>query len=84
MREESSSLTWRPLTTRDAKAGADLLNAMGVASALIGHALRAAADRGYDRVSLRVDSANPFGASGVYEKAGFTSKSRFVRWALEG
>lgn len=34
----------------------------GVASALIGHALRAAADQGYDRAVLNVDSANPFGA----------------------
>ncbi len=56
----------------------------GVASALIGHALRAAADQGYGRASLSVDSENPFGAFGVYEKAGFTAKKRSVRWALEG
>jgi ribosomal protein S18 acetylase RimI-like enzyme len=56
----------------------------GVASALIGHALRAAADQDYGRASLRVDSANPFGAFGVHEKAGFTPKVRYVRWALEG
>ena len=55
----------------------------GVASALIGYALRTATDQGYGRASLRVDSANPFGAFGVYEKAGFTPKMRFVRWALE-
>ncbi|WP_203988430.1 GNAT family N-acetyltransferase [Virgisporangium aurantiacum] len=55
----------------------------GVASALIAHALRAAGDRGYGRASLRVDSANGSGAFGVYEKAGFTSRLRFVRWALE-
>ncbi|GAA1978975.1 GNAT family N-acetyltransferase [Catenulispora subtropica] len=55
----------------------------GVASALIGHALRAAANQGYDRAVLRVDSATPSGAFGIYEKAGFVSKSRFVRWALE-
>ncbi|GAA4523210.1 GNAT family N-acetyltransferase [Amycolatopsis samaneae] len=55
----------------------------GVASALIGHALRAAADQGYDRASLSVDSASPSGASGVFEKAGFTPRMRYVRWALE-
>jgi mycothiol synthase len=55
----------------------------GVASALIAHALRAAADRGYDRASLRVDSANASGAFGLYEKAGFTSRLRFIRWARE-
>jgi hypothetical protein len=32
---------------------------------------------------MRVDSANPSGAFGVSEKAGFTPKQRFVRWALE-
>jgi ribosomal protein S18 acetylase RimI-like enzyme len=56
----------------------------GVAGALIAHALRAAADQDYDRASLRVDSANPVGAVGVYKKAGFTPKVRYVRWALEG
>ncbi|MEU3625199.1 GNAT family N-acetyltransferase [Amycolatopsis coloradensis] len=55
----------------------------GVAGTLIGHALRAAAGQGYDRASLSVDSANPSGASGVFEKAGFTAKMRYVRWALE-
>jgi mycothiol synthase len=32
---------------------------------------------------LRVDSANPFGAFGIYEKAGFTPTKRYVRGALE-
>jgi mycothiol synthase len=53
----------------------------GVASALIGHALRAAAEQGYGRASLGVDSENPTGAVGVYEKAGFAPTTRFVRWA---
>ena len=55
----------------------------GVASALIGHALRAAADQGYDRALLNVDSANSSGAFGIFEKAGFTATMRYVRWALE-
>ncbi|WP_208921507.1 GNAT family N-acetyltransferase [Streptomyces capitiformicae] len=55
----------------------------GVASALIRHALRAAADQDYDRAVLSVDSANPSRAFGVFEKAGFMPKMRYVRWALE-
>ncbi|MEV7552585.1 GNAT family N-acetyltransferase [Amycolatopsis sp. NPDC089917] len=55
----------------------------GVAGALMGHALRAAVDQGYDSASLNVDSADPSGAFGVFEKAGFVPKMRFVRWALE-
>ncbi|MEV7044365.1 GNAT family N-acetyltransferase [Amycolatopsis sp. NPDC051061] len=55
----------------------------GVAGALLAHALRAAADHGYDRASLNVDSASPSGASGVFGKAGFVPKTRYVRWALE-
>ncbi|MEU7785791.1 GNAT family N-acetyltransferase [Amycolatopsis sp. NPDC049159] len=55
----------------------------GVAGALLAHALRAAAGSGYDRASLNVDSADPAGVSGVFVKAGFTAKQRYVRWALE-
>jgi mycothiol synthase len=55
----------------------------GVAGGLIGHALRRAADQGYGNASLSVDSENPSGAFGVYEKAGFVPKQRSVRWALE-
>jgi mycothiol synthase len=55
----------------------------GVASALMGHALRVAAEQGYGRASLNVDSANPVGGFGIFEKAGFTPKMRYVRWALE-
>jgi mycothiol synthase len=54
----------------------------GVASALIGHALRAAAGQGYDRAVLRVGSASPTGAFGIYEKAGFVPNLQFVRWGL--
>jgi mycothiol synthase len=55
----------------------------GVAGALIAHALRAAAEQGFDKASLGVDSENPSGAFGVYERAGFVPKDRHVRWALE-
>jgi hypothetical protein len=33
---------------------------------------------------LSVDTANPCGAFGVYQKAGFAPRKRFVLWALEG
>ena len=56
----------------------------GIASALIGYALRAAADQGYDRASLTVDSENASGAFGIYEKAGFTPTKRSARWTIEG
>ncbi|MEV6718176.1 GNAT family N-acetyltransferase [Lentzea sp. NPDC051208] len=56
----------------------------GVASALLGRALRAASEQGYDRALLSVDSENSTGAFGIFERAGFTSTMRFVRWELEG
>jgi ribosomal protein S18 acetylase RimI-like enzyme len=55
----------------------------GVASALIGHALQTATDQGYNRASANVDAADPSGAFGIFEKAGFTAKMRYARWALE-
>ncbi|MET9267132.1 GNAT family N-acetyltransferase [Amycolatopsis sp. NPDC004079] len=55
----------------------------GLASAGIAHALRTAAEHGYDQASLIVDSASEAGAPGVFERAGFTPKMRYVRWALE-
>ncbi|MDU0287592.1 GNAT family N-acetyltransferase [Saccharothrix longispora] len=55
----------------------------GVAGALVGHALRVAEDRGYDRASLSVDSAGSSGAPTLFGKAGFTPTTRYVRWALE-
>jgi mycothiol synthase len=54
----------------------------GVASALIGHALKAAAEQGYDQASLSVDSESAAGAPGIFAKAGFTPTMRYVRWAL--
>jgi mycothiol synthase len=56
----------------------------GVASALIGHALQAATDQGFDQACLSVDYEKPVEAFGIYQKAGFTPTLRHVRWALEG
>lgn len=55
----------------------------GVATALLAHAVHAAAEQGYDQASLVVDSASPSGASGVFERAGFVPKAPYIRWALE-
>ena len=50
----------------------------GIASALIAHALHAASSLGYDQASAQVDAE-----SALFEKAGFTARMRYVRWALE-
>lgn len=52
----------------------------GVAGALIAQALRRAVEHSYDFSALSVDAANPTGAFGVYEKAGFTASETYVRW----
>lgn len=52
----------------------------GVASSLIARALHAVAEQGFDFAGLSVDAANPTGAFGVYERAGFVATDTFVRW----
>src|SRR4051794_5585374 len=52
----------------------------GLATALLGHALHAYRDAGYDVASLAVDSENPTGALGVYRRAGFAVESRFTNY----
>ncbi len=53
----------------------------GVASAVIGAVLHAAANQGFDTASLGVRADNPSGALGVYERAGFTVRRRFINYA---
>lgn len=55
----------------------------GVAGALLGEVLRRCRAAGFDEVSLDVDSANPTGALGVYERAGFEVERRATNYALE-
>ncbi|QRP50922.1 GNAT family N-acetyltransferase [Amycolatopsis sp. FDAARGOS 1241] len=55
----------------------------GVASALVAHALRGAAEAGYDRARVNVDSPRPSGRSGLFERAGFVAARSYVRWAFE-
>lgn len=43
----------------------------GLASALLAGVLSRCRQQGYDRATLNVDTANPTGALGIYERAGF-------------
>lgn len=54
----------------------------GLATALLGYCLQAYADAGYDQAALSVDSENPTGALGVYERAGFKVESRWTNYFL--
>ena len=54
----------------------------GLAGALLRHALAAYQEAGFDEASLDVDSENPTGALGVYERAGFEVESRWTNYAL--
>jgi mycothiol synthase len=54
----------------------------GLATALLGYCLQAYRDAGYDKASLNVDSENPTGALGVYERAGFKVESRWTNYFL--
>jgi ribosomal protein S18 acetylase RimI-like enzyme len=52
----------------------------GLASALIAEVLVAAAKAGLGKAGLGVDAANPTGAVGVYERAGFVKEHSFVAY----
>jgi ribosomal protein S18 acetylase RimI-like enzyme len=50
----------------------------GLASAMMVHAMRQMRSRGLTSVALGVDTANPSGALGLYERLGFRAEQRFV------
>jgi len=54
----------------------------GLASCLLGHALARYRQDGYDEASLDVDSENPTGALGIYQRAGFTVESRWSDYVV--
>lgn len=54
----------------------------GIAGALLSRCLRLYAEAGYDEASLDVDSENPTGALGVYQRAGFEVESRWTNYFL--
>ena len=53
----------------------------GLGSLLLATALRAYAAAGYQQAGLDVDSENPTGALGLYERLGFTVAHRWVAWS---
>ncbi|HEU4512894.1 MAG TPA: GNAT family N-acetyltransferase [Nocardioidaceae bacterium] len=53
----------------------------GLAGLLLRHALQEYKSAGYDEASLDVDSENPTGALGIYERAGFEVESRWTDYA---
>jgi len=54
----------------------------GLASLLLRIALRRYREAGFDKSTLDVDSENPTGALGIYEKAGFTTTTRWTNFRL--
>ena len=52
----------------------------GLGKALLQHAFRAYAERGVERVGLKVDSSNPTGALELYERVGFVTDRRYGIW----
>jgi ribosomal protein S18 acetylase RimI-like enzyme len=54
----------------------------GLATALLGQALHAYRQAGYDEASLAVDSENPTGALGIYQRLGFAVESRWTNYVM--
>ena len=54
----------------------------GLATNLLAHTLHACKAAGFDTSSLDVDSANPTGALGIYERAGYSVRYRQDSYAL--
>lgn len=54
----------------------------GLAGALLQTALERCREDGFDRAALDVDSANPTGALGVYERVGFRTHQRWTSFRL--
>ena len=54
----------------------------GLATALLGHSLPAYRDAGFQEAALSVDSENPTGALGIYQRAGFKVESRWTNYSL--
>jgi mycothiol synthase len=54
----------------------------GLAGVLLQHALARYRQEGFDRAALDVDSENPSGALGIYERAGFRTHQRWTNFEL--
>jgi ribosomal protein S18 acetylase RimI-like enzyme len=76
--KESQGRGWvKDIVVRESERG------RGLAKALLHHAFRAYAERGADRVGLKVDSTNPTGALQLYERLGFVTDQRLEIWQKE-
>jgi mycothiol synthase len=73
--KESQARGWvKDVVVRESERG------RGLAKALLHHGFRAYAERGADRVGLKVDSTNPTGAPQLYERLGFLTDQRLGIW----
>jgi len=52
----------------------------GIGKSLVRHGLCAYAERGAERVGLKVDAANPTGAVDLYTREGFVADQRYETW----
>ena len=76
--KESQGRGWvKDIVVRESERG------RGLAKALLQHGFRAYAERGADRVGLKVDSTNPTGALQLYERLGFVTDQRLEIWQKE-
>lgn len=76
--KESQARGWvKDVVVRESERG------RGLAKALLHHGFRAYAQRGADRVGLKVDSTNPTGALQLYERLGFVTDQQLEIWQKE-
>jgi ribosomal protein S18 acetylase RimI-like enzyme len=76
--KESQGRGWvKDIVVRESERG------RGLAKALLQHGFLAYAERGADRVGLKVDSTNPTGAPQLYERLGFVTDQRLEIWQKE-
>ena len=76
--KESQGRGWvKDIVVRESERG------RGLAKALLQYGFRAYAERGADRVGLKVDSTNPTGAPQLYERLGFVTDQRLEIWQKE-
>lgn len=73
--KENDGRGWvKDLVVRESERG------RGLGTALLRHAFRVYAERGADRVGLKVDSTNPTGAPRLYEREGFVTDQHLGIW----
>jgi len=73
--KESQRRGWvKDIVVRESERGT------GLGKALLQHAFRAYAERGVERVGLKVDSTNSTGAPQLYERMGFVTDQRLGIW----